>query len=705
MKSLLWKEWRENVKWVPLPTLVILGPTGLFGAYELVDVGALFYVGLVAAMFGAALGFVQVFFESSGDKRSLLLHRPLTRSQIFLAKAIVGVGLYLLALGIPFAWSVALAATPGHIYQPFHWPMALPWLADMLAGLVYYFAGMLTAQREARWYGSRCLGLAAGLFCSLLVWTVPEFWQAFGVILVSCGIVATAAWGSFSSGGAYAPQPSLAKLALAVTFLLGLSALSFTGKVLLGVWHARKTDFVSVLDRQGHVLRVFIEKGEIQSMTVTDLAGNEAPGSSGRPMTSHDFREIQSTSANGGAPKSRSYRDQPFTSYGNETKPGSEAWWYDLDRGRLVGYDKKSKRLVGSFGPDGFVRPDEEPREQFPGKLIPSLCIYYQSWANDFLVFSGGVYAVDFRTLAVRTLFVPEPGETILWASRWKDEKLDRKLTCVGTDRAVHFLDISGSPIVAVPLAYDRESYRVRLVGLLENPERYWVWYEPAGWPEVSNLETMPAYVVTYDADGREIQPRQEVPPLPGAARQIVPPTILVEPSPAQAWSGLVTPPAEAAALVGMRKHVESGVRENQGTEVPICLRFLIFTTQHFIPGVRWNTSTHPGLVFGFAGLMLFSSLVCAFACFLPARRYCFSRAAVAGWTGLGFLFGWVGVALMFALHEWPARIDCPKCRKFRVVTRDVCEHCGAAHAAPLPDGTEIIELGATTPSAVLIGL
>ena len=41
--------------------------------------------------------------------------------------------------------------------------MALPWLADVLTGLVYYFAGMLTAQREARWYGSRCLGLAAAL--------------------------------------------------------------------------------------------------------------------------------------------------------------------------------------------------------------------------------------------------------------------------------------------------------------------------------------------------------------------------------------------------------------------------------------------------------------------------------------------------------------------------------------------------------------
>src|SRR6516165_7133173 len=155
MKSLIWKEWRENLKWVPLPTLVIIGPIFLFGLPPLMDAGFSFFVGLVMVVFGAALGFVQLFFESSGDKRSLLLHRPLSSSQIFLAKSIVGVGLYLLAMGIPFACILRLAATPGYMPQPFEWPMVLPWTADILTGLVFYFAGMLTAQREARWYGSR----------------------------------------------------------------------------------------------------------------------------------------------------------------------------------------------------------------------------------------------------------------------------------------------------------------------------------------------------------------------------------------------------------------------------------------------------------------------------------------------------------------------------------------------------------------------
>src|SRR5947209_6526045 len=104
MRVLIWKELRENLKWVPLPGLLIL-------LLFLVDrpeepmpdfSGALLFC-LAAAGFAAGLGFVQVFFEGHADKRSLLLHRPLSRSRIFLAKALAGVGLYLLALGIPLA--------------------------------------------------------------------------------------------------------------------------------------------------------------------------------------------------------------------------------------------------------------------------------------------------------------------------------------------------------------------------------------------------------------------------------------------------------------------------------------------------------------------------------------------------------------------------------------------------------------------------
>src|SRR5215831_13447514 len=108
MKSLIWKEWRENFKWIALPSILMLSPMFFFGVPMLLDEKYLAYVSLVAGLSGALLGFLQVFAEARGDKRSLLMHRPLTPSQIFLCKAAAGVGLSLLALLVPTAAAVVL---------------------------------------------------------------------------------------------------------------------------------------------------------------------------------------------------------------------------------------------------------------------------------------------------------------------------------------------------------------------------------------------------------------------------------------------------------------------------------------------------------------------------------------------------------------------------------------------------------------------
>jgi hypothetical protein len=701
MKSLVWKECQENLKWVPLPTLLILGPMGLMGVPSLMDPEYLFYVSLVAALFGAVLGFLQVFPESSGDRRSLLLHRPLGRSQIFLGKALAGVGLYLLAVGVPFACAVGLAATPGNVAEPFGRPMPLPWLADSLTGLVYYFAGMLTAQREARWYGSRCLGLATGLGCSILVWTLPDFWQALAAVAALAGVAAVAAWGSFLAGGAYAPQPRLARAALAGTFLAGLLALGFVGKSFLGGWLSPKSVYWYELDRRGRVLLVHHEAGTLR--IVTDLRGQPPDELRGKRLDRYGLQEVVVPWARGGAPETRSYRNKNrfLVEYTNPSRPGGEKWWYVPDRGRLLGYDQRSNRFIGSFGPDGFARPDEQPGGRFHGGLAHLSRLYF-SRAAPYLAFPGGVYTVDFRALKVRTLFAPADGETVLWASRWEDEARQLSVAFVGTDRSVHVVDESGARLLSAARAYERERYRVTRVGLLEGPRRYWVWYEPAWYLGPETLETMPAHLVVYDDAGRELPSGQEVAPRPGGVRGVTPHVPLVEPSPALALFGPVTSPAEAAILAGAMRHVESEVRRNGGTETPLLLQFLLVTTQFFVPGVRWDPGAHPGLVSGYAALMLLSAGACALACWLLARRHAFSRARRVGWSLCGLLWGPAGLLLLLAVQEWPARVVCPGCRRPRVVTRDACEHCGAAHASPAPDGTEIFEEVAATPHGAL---
>ena len=99
---------------------------------------------------------------------------------------------------------------------------------------------------------------------------------------------------------------------------------------------------------------------------------------------------------------------------------------------------------------------------------------------------------------------------------------------------------------------------------------------------------------------------------------------------------------------------------------------------------------------------MLLTAGVSALICFVLTRRYAFSRLHCIGWGLYGLLWGPVGLLLLLALQEWPARIPCPKCGRLRVVTRDTCEHCGARHAQPAADGTEIFESVPESPHAAL---
>ncbi len=706
MKALIWKEFRENLKWAVLPAVPVLGLMAMFGAPPLLERVVLFYVSLVAAAFGAGLGFLQVFFESSGDKRSLLLHRPLSGTQIFLAKVSAGVGLYLLALGIPGAVAVALAATPGHVDEPFSWPMALPWLADSLTGLVYYFAGMLVAQREARWYASRCLALAAGLGCSYLVWVMPEFWQALLAILTLGGVVAVAAWGSFLAGGAYAPQPRLAQFALAVTFLVGLSALAFTGKAFAGAGQGI-TEYYYWLDRQGRGLVVHAHDGRIQS--ITDLEGQVPPEVQGKWLDEHVLKELRGPAAvalDRSGPRTRSYRNPGrfLLEFGNDSKPGQEKWSYVPARGRLFGYNKFTKQFVGSFGPEGFCPPNEQPRGRFQGELLSDFSMFYLAWADDYLVFADRVEAVDFRQRTVRTLFTAPAGETILWASRLRHEKPEVKLAGVATDRFIYLLDDKGARVFSAPWAYDRQRYTLRALTRLEEPLRYRVEYAPRWYQDIETLETLPVYVVEYDAAGREIT-RHTLPARPEITGYFLRPLLaLVAPSYRQIGFGAVTSPVEGAVLVGTTRHLFADFRSSQGREMGLPLQFLTQTTTLFLPGAGWNLRVEHGLVVGYTVLMLVAATACGLVCLLLARRYSFSPARCLGWGLCGLLFGLNGLLLMLALQEWVARIPCPSCRQPRRVDRDRCEHCEAAHAAPALDGTEIFEEPTATPHGALVG-
>jgi hypothetical protein len=183
-----------------------------------------------------------------------------------------------------------------------------------------------------------------------------------------------------------------------------------------------------------------------------------------------------------------------------------------------------------------------------------------------------------------------------------KDEKRKLSLAVVASDRSVHVLDKAGSRVCSTPLAYDPETYRLD-VWRLEEPQRYLVWYRPWWYLGLEVHETMPAHLVEYNAAGQEIA-RRTLPPRPQLTRYFLPPVPEAEPSYRQAWFGLVTPPAEAAVLVGTTRYLLSDLRSNQGREVWLLLQFLASTTTYFIPGAGWNVPVDGGL-----GILIIASV------------------------------------------------------------------------------------------------
>jgi hypothetical protein len=700
MKPLIWKEGHEHLKWAGLPALLTLLPLVLFGGptVQMGGVSGGFFLFINTAVFGAALGFLQVFFESRGDQRALLLHRPLGRSRIFLSKVIAGVGIYLLALGIPFACVQTWMATPGHMPAPYDWRAALPWLTDILAGLVYYFAGMLTAQREARWCGSRCLGLAAGLLCTALVSTLPELWQALLVIALFGTLVGAAAWGSFLAGGAYAAQPRLAKAALTLTLLAGLFVVSFLGKLMIGDWYrsgrvtGSRASYEYRLDRQGRVLIIPWKEGIGPVEPITDLEGRVPPDLRGRRVERHLIDEITAPLTGPGWSRQRSYRNPGrfYVAYGNETNPGRESWFYVRAQGRLVGYDDDFHQFLGSFGPDGYAPAGQPPGERFRGELRYSTNLW-RVIPPPYLAFPGGVYDVDFSRRTVRMLFTPPAGETVLWASGWRDRREKGALVVVSTDRSVYILTEAGAPVVSVPLAYDSEGQQLQSVGRLEDPQRYVFRYGASPFLGPDAYGTVPTSVREYDSAGREI------------AHRILPPLPDIPPSSAEALFGLVTPPMEVATLVGTSWGLRREARLAAGREVWVLLE-LLEEWITFIPMPVWRADTGSRLFVGYTALSLSAAAACALVCFLLGHRSAFSRARCLGWAMGGLLFGWTGLVLMLVLQEWPARVRCPSCGRPRRVDQERCGHCGAPHAVPAPDDTEIFEETAATPTAALAG-
>jgi hypothetical protein len=162
----------------------------------------------------------------------------------------------------------------------------------------------------------------------------------------------------------------------------------------------------------------------------------------------------------------------------------------------------------------------------------------------------------------------------------------------------------------------------------------------------------------------------------------------------------LNTPPSEAVLLALAAEHSIHSTRRNGGREVQPPLFLLVVGGQTFNP-LGAGVGASIGTILAYRGLILLSAIACALTCYQLARRCSLSYAGCIVWLLCGLVFGPVSLLLMLAVQEWTARVACPSCDKPRVVSRDTFERCGARHALPLSDGTEIIEPTTVAPLSI----
>lgn len=651
MRAIIRKEIRENFVWA---LLMLLALAAALGYAVHADAGSgLSLVGntmvMVSAVsfpiIGLALGLLQVLQVRRTGRWGFLIHRPLSRTRIVLAKVIGGLLLYTFSSAVPLAVIVAWVATPGHLPAPFDWHMILPRLADLIGGIVWYSTGLLVAARQARWIGSRLMPLGFTLLVSAFAWALPlTFWQALVMFIVATALILPAAWSNFTTRGVFERQPVYSGLLQVLSVGTGCALCIGAGTAILvsaieWMLPPKPTSFqIYQITADGQIFReTYLDGKRIEE---TDLRGKpvSAPAEwppmafvrlDGMPSDQADWSEKRMVE---GLQNSDSYV-QPLGS------DGRDRWFYVTPRRTIEGFDF-SGHFIGSIGPGGFRSPSQ-PAEPFAEHLYPNENDRAGSaYGSTLLASRTTAYELNPGSHTLRVLF-KTTGDPIIAPPAFLSDTSNKPPTIamVVTQSRIHLLDVNtSSQVLELPLEHSSPEYAPLRVMRIKG-DRFMVEY--TSWRPSEGREV--DWVVETDATGRILR-RIELP-------------VSRPKSPDPQWSEAL----QCAVL----------------PTLPVLL------ARTFGNELRNLTLIICALV----------GLASAAFTFLLCRRYAFARSATIVWTIFNLLTGIPGILTLLSLRQLPARVRCPHCGKPRVVSREICEHCGAAFSPPGAEGIEILEM------------
>jgi len=163
MKALIWKEFRENVRWMPVGLFVMAVAcymahpsrnSNLLLATELLN-----YFAIVTPLLAFALGVVQSYRDLQPAAGAYLNHRSVTASDVFLAKVFSGFVLFMSSVIVPVVVLAAWVAYRGMWFYPMRPAQVVPGLVFAMISFAMHPAAMLMMSRSASWWGTRLFPL------------------------------------------------------------------------------------------------------------------------------------------------------------------------------------------------------------------------------------------------------------------------------------------------------------------------------------------------------------------------------------------------------------------------------------------------------------------------------------------------------------------------------------------------------------------
>ena len=744
MKAIIFKELQENAKWAALMLvgMLIAMTVALYEGFVWSFRPQVFHDEILAVMiFGPCaaalvLGLLQTALETRRDQWAFLMHRGVSASHIYLGKVVAGTIMYL-AIVLPPLLTAVVCCTWGGIERfPFEWQMVAPSALGVVAAFGLYFAAMLVAVRQARWYVSRLLPLVVPGLTVLLVplgmFEISETllpWVVL-VVLASICLMGVAAWGSFIRSGESQNVPVRSRVclgaALTVAYTAGFLCLfASTVEVAHEMRRNQRTTAPPFseyrINSRGHVVSFAfsgVKRSQWYIRTLLAVTNIDEPSSKqyepllSLPMFDQFYKEgvevtpqwdgvamtgVRFPSRRGVLPIRPSYAPHRLLQQINST--GDVTSVFSATRGLIYGYrvprsyptgNRRDPKLQWIVGPDGFSPPSARPQKRF-GQFLAARSNYWggggrmawitnwpsgrEHWTRNIMLFEDGLYEIDFTRQTVRPHYKSPDGKSIRSIVSIDDDRM-----AIVFDDAIHIHQINFAVAGEIE---DRETFaksdlKVALPGKklssipIPEPVRSFRQFEFGEVTEGNQIVFKCQSLATADMQRFVYMKRDGT---VARIRNLPSPTMQIRTEEVVTSCGFAA--CVPLVFAGSVIIIDTISQTTDGTGPGLFLRILMREPRATLPIVA---------------VIVLLSLFSGWLARRTARRYGFAKRERIWWIAIAVLIGPAGLLSLFCLRDWPLRQSCHTCKQLSPIDRGVCIHCDAELESPPLDGTEILQ-------------